>query len=258
MARRAGVPQGSTLSPLLYSAYINDIPRPSSSGVQLALFADDTALFYGSSNRSTRFTLLPLQRAIDELGQWFRKWRIEVNPDKSAAIQFKYGKIRSRLIVDKNTPNLKMLDANIPWQRNYKYLGATLDKNLHFRYHIERVRNTALFYNARLGAMLGRKSKLSRRNKRTIYKMCIRTVMTYASPVFAHAAPKALHRLQDASKRFFYIAGSHPNALFRAAVDYQPPHPTHLIRRPRNVLTDPPDALTAAVESLNDVNGTHD
>ncbi|GBP58965.1 Probable RNA-directed DNA polymerase from transposon BS [Eumeta japonica] len=70
----------------------------------------------------------PLQRAIDELGQWFRKWRIEVNPDKSAAIQFKYGKIRSRLIVDKNTPNLKMLDAIIPWQRNYKYLGVTLDK----------------------------------------------------------------------------------------------------------------------------------
>ncbi|GBP97127.1 hypothetical protein EVAR_101661_1 [Eumeta japonica] len=27
--------------------------------------------------------------------------------------------------------------------------------------------------------------------------MCIRTVMTNASPVFAHAAPKALHRLQS-------------------------------------------------------------
>ncbi|GBP04370.1 hypothetical protein EVAR_6563_1 [Eumeta japonica] len=61
----------------------------------------------------------------------------------------------------------------------------------------------------------------------------------------------------DASKRFFDIAGSHPNALLRAVVDYQPPHPTHLIRRPRNVLTDPPDALTAAV-GLNDVNDTHD
>ncbi|GBP90348.1 Probable RNA-directed DNA polymerase from transposon X-element [Eumeta japonica] len=98
--------------------------------------------------------------------------------------------------------------------------------------------------------------------------MCIRTVMTYASPVFAHAAPTALDRLQviqnkfcrsatdahwcvrnsilhrdlelptlskymkDASKRFFDIAGSHPNALLRAAVDYQPPPPP--LRRPRN------------------------
>ncbi|GBP06781.1 hypothetical protein EVAR_92708_1 [Eumeta japonica] len=64
--------------------------------------------------------------------------------------------------------------------------------------------------------------------------------------------------MKDASKRFFDIAGSHPNALLRAAVDYQPPPPTHYIRRPRNVLFDPPDALAAAVDSLNDVNDTHD
>ncbi|GBP18101.1 Probable RNA-directed DNA polymerase from transposon BS [Eumeta japonica] len=210
---RAGVPQGSTLSPVL--------PR--------------TQTMYRDRRR-----LASNSRAIDELGQWFRKWRIEVNPDKSAAIQFKYGKIRSRLIVDKNTPNLKMLDAIIPWQRNYKYLGVTLDKNLHFRDHIERVRNTALFYKARLGAVLGRKSKLSRRNKRTIYKMCIRTVMTYASPVFAHAAPKALHRLQGLrTPHYFQIYEGRIEAILRhrgitsqcalrAAVDYQPPHPTHL------------------------------
>ncbi|GBP15624.1 Probable RNA-directed DNA polymerase from transposon BS [Eumeta japonica] len=86
---RAGVLKAPP-SPLLYSAYTNDVPRPSSSGVQLALFADDTALFteigIGAPDSPSS-----LQRAIDELGQWFRKWRIEVNPDKSAAIQFKYG-----------------------------------------------------------------------------------------------------------------------------------------------------------------------
>ncbi|GBP44254.1 Probable RNA-directed DNA polymerase from transposon X-element [Eumeta japonica] len=133
---KAGVPQGSALSPLLHSAYTNDIPRPTS-GVQLALFADDTALFFRSRTRRSIFRHLP--RAIDELGQWFRKWRIE-------------------------------------------------------------------------GAL----------------------------------------------KRFFDIAGSHPNALLRAAVDYQPPPPAHFIRRPRNVLIDSPDALTAAIDSLNDINDTHD
>ncbi|GBP52735.1 Conserved oligomeric Golgi complex subunit 7 [Eumeta japonica] len=47
--------------------------------------------------------------------------------------------------------------------------------------------------------------------------------------------------MKDASKRFFDIAGSHPNALLRAAVDYQPPHPTHLIRhRPKLPSTRPP------------------
>ncbi|GBP18839.1 RNA-directed DNA polymerase from mobile element jockey [Eumeta japonica] len=66
---RAGVPQGSTLSPLLYSAYVNDIPRPST-GVQLALFAIDTALYLRSNSIGN---ILPkLQRAIDELTQWLR------------------------------------------------------------------------------------------------------------------------------------------------------------------------------------------
>ncbi|GBP58953.1 Probable RNA-directed DNA polymerase from transposon BS [Eumeta japonica] len=79
---RAGLSQGSTLSPLLYSAYVNDIPRPST-GVQLALLADDTALYLRSNSIGN---ILPrLQRAIDELTQWLRLWRIEVNPDKRAA-----------------------------------------------------------------------------------------------------------------------------------------------------------------------------
>ncbi|GBP70259.1 hypothetical protein EVAR_51370_1 [Eumeta japonica] len=78
--------------------------------------------------------------------------------------------------------------------------------------------------------------------------MCIRTVMTYASPS-AHAAPKALDRLQVIQNKFCKAA---------IAVDYEPPHSSHFIRRPQNVLNDPPDALTAAVESLNEINDTHD
>ncbi|GBP67575.1 Probable RNA-directed DNA polymerase from transposon BS [Eumeta japonica] len=63
---RAEVPQGSALSPLLYSVYTNDIPR-SSSGVQLALFADDTDLYLrGQTERN----ICPhLQKTNEELAR---------------------------------------------------------------------------------------------------------------------------------------------------------------------------------------------
>ncbi|GBP27708.1 RNA-directed DNA polymerase from mobile element jockey [Eumeta japonica] len=255
---RAGIPQGSALSPLLYSVYTSDIPR-SSSGVQLALFADDTALYLrGQTERN----ICPhLQRAIEELGRWFQIWRIEVNAEKSEAITFIRRKGRSPVVVAHGTPPLRIYNSPTPWQHTYKYLGITLDRNLHFRDHIKRVRKTVIFYQSRLKGMLGRNSKLSLRNERTLYLMCIRTVLTYASPVFAHAAPNTLKKLQalqnkfcraatdahwcvknsvlhwdldlpsinkymkDASERFFSIAESHPNRLLSAAASYEAPTP---------------------------------
>ncbi|GBP98268.1 hypothetical protein EVAR_98950_1 [Eumeta japonica] len=60
-----------TLSSLLYVlAYTNDIRRPSSSSVQLALFADDTTPF--TEVGLSAIHPPPPQTAIVELGQWFR------------------------------------------------------------------------------------------------------------------------------------------------------------------------------------------
>ncbi|GBP07506.1 RNA-directed DNA polymerase from mobile element jockey [Eumeta japonica] len=88
-------------SPLLYTAYANDIPRPQT-GVQLALFADDTTLYLRSSN--FRQITPRLQKAIDELTRWFQTWRIELNPEKSAAISFNYSKIKKKEVVLYNSP----------------------------------------------------------------------------------------------------------------------------------------------------------
>ncbi|GBP20944.1 RNA-directed DNA polymerase from mobile element jockey [Eumeta japonica] len=99
-----------------------------------------------------------------------------------------------------------MLNAKIPWQFNYKCLGVTLDRNHRFKHHIERVRRIAISFRSRLDAMLGRKSKLSLRNKRTIHKMYVRTAMTYASLVFAHAAPKALNSFLVIQNKYRRVA----------------------------------------------------
>ncbi|GBP61342.1 Probable RNA-directed DNA polymerase from transposon X-element [Eumeta japonica] len=274
---KTGVPQGSTLTTLLYSAYVNDIPQPSN-GVELALFADDTALYLRGS--SFRNTTSRLQRIIDELTRWLRLWRIKLNPDKSAAIRFNYSKHKKKFTVPHNAPTLRIDNAPIPWQHNYKYLGVTLNKHLHFQDHVAHVSKLTKFYQSCLYGMIGRKSKMSLRNKRSLYLMCIAPVTTYACPVFAHAAPSIIKKLQkiqnkfcrqatdahwcvknsvlhgdlelptiykfkkDASKRFFDMAQNHPNPLIVSAATYEPPPVHHYLKRPWNVLSDPPDALT--------------
>ncbi|GBP55242.1 GDP-fucose protein O-fucosyltransferase 2 [Eumeta japonica] len=137
-----------------------------------------------------------------------------------------------------------------------------------------------IFYMSPLSGTIDRKSKISLRNKRTLYTMCIKPVMTYACPIFAHADPTALQDLQviqnkfcrratgaqwylknsvlhrdlelptlskymkDASERFFSITISHPNPLISATTKYKAAPENHFLRRPRNALVDPPDDFT--------------
>jgi len=54
---RAGVAQGGVVSPVLFSLYVNDIPTPSRH-VQLALYADDTALMATARSPSFLFNYL--------------------------------------------------------------------------------------------------------------------------------------------------------------------------------------------------------
>ena len=198
---RAGVPQGSALSPILFSLYTSDFPRVPN--VEISLFADDTAIY--STGHNPRYLRVYLQRAIVALGEWFRRWRIMVNPEKSVAMRFTQG-------IKRGMPSghITMFDQPIPWARETKYLGVTLDYRLTFQKHVKIVRDRAAFFQGRLFHLIGKRSKMSLRNKLTIYKACIRPVMTYASVVFAHAPPSTLEPLQIIQNKFVRSAlGAH-------------------------------------------------
>ena len=70
----SGIPQGTVLGPLLFSLYINDIPVGIDS--QIRMFADDYVCYY--EIRTVEDTL-KLQKDIDLLGSWARKWDIDFN-----------------------------------------------------------------------------------------------------------------------------------------------------------------------------------
>jgi retron-type reverse transcriptase len=82
---RAGVPQGSVLSPTLYNMYIKDILQ--TPGVYLALFADDTCL-YATDRKG--FVVRKLQRGLSSMEALCKSWNIKINEDKTQGIYFSF------------------------------------------------------------------------------------------------------------------------------------------------------------------------
>lgn len=81
-----GLPQGSILSPILFNLYINDIPK--TPNTRLAIFADDTAI-YASSTRQDQAKIY-IQRHLRILEEYYHKWRIRINVEKTQAITFNF------------------------------------------------------------------------------------------------------------------------------------------------------------------------
>ena len=73
----SGVPQGSFLGPILFLAYINDLPEKVKS--QVRLFADGTAAYLAITKPTES---KQLQDEIDTLQEWELDWNMEFNPGK--------------------------------------------------------------------------------------------------------------------------------------------------------------------------------
>ena len=131
-----GVPQGSTLGPLLFLVYINDINKDFVNS-KIKLFADDTVLYTSSS--STNAARNQLQVDLNILDLWCKQHKLSINTSKTKSILFGTKKFNNNI----TCTNLAIAGDEITFVSEYKYLGIILDQALSFSKHIKYVHSLA-------------------------------------------------------------------------------------------------------------------
>ena len=189
---RAGTPQGSCLSPLIYIISVNDLPTGDRHGTSQFQFADDIAMCVSGGDELE--AVRKLQRAVDDVEGWCRKWRVMLNGDKSNLVILS----RKRKKIDENLCILLFNDVVRPIPKA-KFLGVEIDNSLRFKEHIQDVAQKAekRLNILRILAWGGTDPKTLIR----LYKVYVRSIFEYGSVSFLHCPDSTMDILQRLQNR---------------------------------------------------------
>lgn len=199
----AGCPQGSCISPILYNLYTHDFPYLSC--CDASMFADDTAIL--SSNIYAADILSDLQDSVNNVVEYFNKWKIMINPLKSQSIFF----TRRRKSCFVPQTKIKINGLEVEWETTVRYLGVVLDNKLLFNAHISYVINRLNLTTKTLYAFINRKSKLNIENKLLIFKVVFHSILFYAAPAWHNTSECHIKRLQVSQNKILKMMYNLPN-----------------------------------------------
>ena len=183
----SGVPQGTVLGPLLFSLYINDISSDIES--EIRLFADDCVCYREIKDEEDT---LKLQRDIDRLGSWARKWGMRFQPVKCNMMQL------TRKRINKIHASYTLEGTNLENVESIKYLGVTITSDLRWNTHVSNVCTKA---NRTLGFLRRNLYSCPQEVKEAAYKGLVRPVLDYGSSVWDPPGVVLQEELESVQKR---------------------------------------------------------
>lgn len=190
-----GAPQGSTLGPLLFLIYINDVT--SFVSCPLISFADDTVLF--TSDSTLESTVSHLQEGLDKLMLWTRNSKLTINAMKSKLMIINPKKMkRADRACSEGELEVYMGPTKLEQVKTYKYLGVTIDKDLNFKQHLKQVIKNC----AQKIYVLGKiRNKLTQRAVVDIYKTMIIPLLDYGDIFYDSGSKSLLNKLDSLERR---------------------------------------------------------
>ena len=196
---KAGVPQGSNLSPLLFLIYVNDMPNPSHHQTDKSQFADDAGQWAVSKNIDLAAEYL--QRDLDKLARWCAKWRIKLNPEKTKVIIFS----KSRFAI-RAEPALSLYGNLLSYYPQIKFLGITFDNRMTFTKHFEEILERCNQKFHRLRILVNKKWGPSPETILQIYKQCVGPIFEYGIVSTITVSETVITKIQRVQNSFIRLA----------------------------------------------------
>ena len=126
-----GVPQGSILGPLLFSIYINDLPK-SGPKLNCIMYADDTTLYSSLENSDSNNIEREINYELEKVNLWLKANKLSLNVKKTKCMFFHKRKTLPHI-------NLSLNDVIIENVPKFNYLGIIIDEHLSWNSHIEMI-----------------------------------------------------------------------------------------------------------------------
>lgn len=180
---------------------------PTLKDCELAMYADDTAIYCESTWKNINIIKKRLSEALKNVSQFFKNWKIKLNESKTEAIVF----TKSGNMIKKLNQNPLPFEGNLlPWKESVTYLGVVLDQKLSFRPHIDKMIAKARGMVSCLYCLLRKNNSVPIDTKISIYRAIVRPIMTYACPVFNNCPVTHFRRLQIQQNKVLRMATNAP------------------------------------------------
>jgi len=207
-----GCPQGSVLSPIIFSIFMNTlrdymedynntILNPQDH-TNLSQFVDDTAIW--ATSKSPDLAIKKAQNSLKIIEKWSKETGVKINPLKTQVLVIH----RPKTTPPENKPNfpkLTLCEETLSYSETAKFLGLTFDKSLSWKYHINNLITRCNKDINLIKSIKGQEWGTDKMALHRIYQAIILSKINYGSIIYNSASNHLLDKIQKIQNKALKI-----------------------------------------------------